>query len=57
MAIPSKTGVERWAQRHVDNLTLTPLQGSDRVPQIHVCLGPQNVAVSKPGSPQVQLVK
>lgn len=27
MAIPSKTGVERWAQRHVDNLTLTPLQG------------------------------
>ena len=27
MAIPSKIVVERWAQRQVGNLTLTPLWG------------------------------
>lgn len=56
MAIPSKTGVERWAQRHVDNFDLD-LYRAEHGPQIHVCLGPQNVAVGKPGPLQVQLVK
>lgn len=43
-----EVGTQAGGQFDLDSST-----GLNRVPQIHICLGPQNVTVSKPGSPQV----